>query len=98
MVMSEARNDQSDDLVTRAVAAIRQLPLPSGPSAAIMSQTLAALREAVRQPKTTFLQRVYHMPWTTKTSALLGIAASVLVMYLVLSNSMDSARAFADVR
>ena len=35
--MSEARNDQSEDLVTRAVAAVRQLPLPSGPSAAIMS-------------------------------------------------------------
>jgi len=93
--MSEARNDQSDDLVTRAVAAIRQLPLPSGPSAAIISQTSAALREAVRQPKTNFLQRIYHMPWTTKTSALLGIAASVLVMYLALSNSMDNSRAFA---
>ena len=95
--MSEPRNDQSEDLVKRAVAATRQLPLPCGPSAAIMSQTLAALREAARQPQTTLLQRIYHMPWTFKASAILGIAASALAMYVVLSNSTDSSRAFADV-
>ena len=44
--MSGPQYDQSDDLVTQAVAATRQLPLPTGPSSAIVSQTLAALREA----------------------------------------------------
>src|SRR3972149_284553 len=97
MVMSEARNHQSDALVTRPVAAIRQLPLPTGPSAAISSQTLAALREAVRQPKTTFLQRIYHMPWTSKVSAILATAASLLVVYVGLSSFTGSALAFADV-
>jgi outer membrane lipoprotein-sorting protein len=96
MAMSEPRNDQSEDLVKRAVAAIRQLPLPSGPSAAIMSQTSAALREAARQPKSTFLQRIYHMPWISK-AAMLAAAACALAIIATLSNYVGGARAFADV-
>lgn len=95
--MSEPRNDQSEDLVQRAVTATRKLPLPNGPSAAIASQTLAALREAVRQPKPTLLERIYHMPWTSKASGMLAVAASVLVLCVVLSNPAGGARAFAAV-
>ena len=35
------------------------------------------------------------MPWTTKAPRMLGIAASVLVMYVALSNSAGSSQAFA---
>ena len=95
--MSEPRNDQSDDLVTRAVAASRRLPLPSGPSAAVVSRTSAALRVAALRPKSTFLQRINQMPWTFKTSALLATAASLLVVYFGLSSISSSTLAFADV-
>jgi outer membrane lipoprotein-sorting protein len=95
--MSGPQYDQSDDLVTQAVAATRQLPLPTGPSSAIVSQTLAALREATSQPKTTFLQRIHQMPWTSKTISVLATAASLLVVYLGLSSLTGSALAFADV-
>jgi outer membrane lipoprotein-sorting protein len=95
--MSDRRNETSEELLNRAVAATRQLPVPSGPSAAIVSQTSAALREAAHRPKTTLMQRIYHMPWTFKASAMLGIAASVLVSYVVLSNSVGISQAFADV-
>jgi outer membrane lipoprotein-sorting protein len=95
--MSEIRNDQSEDLVKLAVAATRELPLPIGPSAAIASQTLAALSEAAHRPKTTFLQRICHMPWTSKASAILATAASLLVVYVGLSSFTGTALAFADV-
>lgn len=95
--MSEPRNDQSEDLVQRAVAATRELPLPSGPSAAVSSQTLAALREAAHQPKTTLRERISHMPWTTRAIAILATAASLLVVYVGLSNSTGSALAFAEM-
>ena len=94
--MSEHRNDQSEDLVNRAVAATRQLPLPRGPSEKIISQTSTALREAASRPKTSLLERIPTMPWTSKAIAMLAVAASVLV-YLALSNSMSSSRAFAEV-
>ena len=89
--------NESEDLVTRAVAATRELSIPSGPSAAIQSQTLAALHEAARRPKSTFLQRIYHMPWSSKAAAVLATAASLLVVYVGLSNLTGSALAFADV-
>lgn len=95
--MSGPRNDQSEDLLNRAVAATRQLPLPTGPSAGTASQTLAALREAASQPKTTFLRGIYHMPWASKASVLLATAAGLLVVYVGLSNFTGSALAFADV-
>jgi outer membrane lipoprotein-sorting protein len=95
--MSEPKHDQSDDLLKRAIAATRQLPLPDGPSGAIMSQTLATLREAAGKPQHAFLQRITHMPWTTRASALLAVAASVMIMYVVLSNPAGATRAFADV-
>jgi hypothetical protein len=63
--MSEHQFDPSGDILQRAIAATRELPLPTGPSAAIEGQTLSALQEAVRQPKTTFYDRLYHMPWTS---------------------------------
>ncbi|MGD9634160.1 MAG: outer membrane lipoprotein carrier protein LolA [Pirellulales bacterium] len=91
------RNEESEELLNRAVATTRQLPLPTGPSPAIMSRTLVALREAASQPDITFLQRIYHMPWTTKIAAALATAASLLVVYVGLSNLTGSAPAFADV-
>ena len=95
--MSEPKHDNPDDLVKRAVAATRQLPAPSGPSAAIVSQTLAALREAASKPQHTFLQRITQMPWTTRASAVLAVAASMLIAYVVLSNPSGTSRAFAQV-
>ena len=95
--MSEPYNDQVEDLVNRAVLATRQLPLPAGPSPDTASQTLAALRDAVSRPRIIFLQRIRHMPWTSKTSAVLAMAASMMIVYLGLSNMTGSALAFADV-
>jgi hypothetical protein len=95
--MSEPRHDQSEDLVNRAVAATRQLPLPGGPSAALALQTLAAVREAASRPKTTFLQRIHQMPWTSKTIAALATAASLLAVYIGVSSVTNSALAFSDV-
>lgn len=94
--MSEHRNNQFEDLVNRAVAATRQLPLPRGPSENIISQTSAALRQAASRPKTSLLERIPTMPWTSKAIAMLAVAASVLV-YVALSNSTGSSRAFAEV-
>lgn len=91
------RSDHSEDMLNRAIAATRQLPLPDGPSAEIATQTLAALREAAQQPETTLLQRVRYMPWTSKAIALLATAASLLVVYVGLSIFGGTALAFADV-
>lgn len=95
--MSGPRFDQTNDLVTQAVSATRQLPLPTGPSPAIVSQTLAALREATSRPKTTFLQRIYQMPWSSKASAVLAMAASMLIVYFGVSSLTGRALAFGDV-
>lgn len=95
--MSELRNDRREDSVTQAVAALRRLPVPEGPSAALSSQTLAALREAANRPQVTLLQRITLMPWTTKTIAVLATAAGLLVVYVGLSSFSGKALAFADV-
>lgn len=93
--MTTPRHERSDDLVQRAVEATLDLPLPEGPSHRVMSQTLAALEHASSSPHVPFLQRVKQMSWQYKTSALLAVAASLLVVYLGISN--NSALAFADV-
>jgi hypothetical protein len=95
--MPEHRQDQSEDILTRAIAATRELPMPAGPSADISAQTLAALRGAANRPQFTFYERVYHMPWTSKISALLATAAGLLVVYVGLSGFTASAPAFAAV-
>jgi outer membrane lipoprotein-sorting protein len=95
--MSEHRFDPSEDTLQRAIAATRELPLPIGPSAAIEAQTLSALHEAVRQPKSTFYERIYDMPWTSKVSAVLASAASLFIVYVGLSNLTGAGVAFADV-
>ena len=94
--MSDAQHPQSDDLVSQAVAALRQLPIPGGPSETVVLKTSAALRQPAAQPQSTLMQRIPIMPWTTKAIAMLAAAASVLV-YLALSNSANNDRAFADV-
>jgi outer membrane lipoprotein-sorting protein len=94
--MSGPRNESADDLVTRAVTATRRLPLPTGPTAAIQEQTLAALREAASQPQAALLQRINHMTWKSKASAVLAMAASVLAVYVGLS-TFTGGFAFADV-
>lgn len=95
--MSEPKHDQPNDLLKRAIAATRQLPIPGGPSAGVMSQALTALREAASKPQRPFLQGITHMPWTTRASALIAVAASVVIMYVVLSNPAGTSRAFAEV-
>lgn len=95
--MPEHKHEHPDELLQRAIAATRHLPIPAGPSPAVMSQTLAALRETASKPQHTILQRITHMPWTTRASALVAVAASVVIMYTVLSNPAGASRAFADV-
>lgn len=93
--MSDIQPQYADDLVRRAIAVMRQLPESCGPAAALVSQTSAALHQAALRPKASLLERINHMPWISKTSALLGVAATVLVMYVMLSNSTNCSRAFA---
>ena len=94
--MLDRRNETSEELLNRAVAATRQLPVPSGPSAAIVSHTSAALREDAHRPKASLLERIHIMPWTSKAIVTLAVAASVLVC-LALSNLTGASRAFAQV-
>ena len=94
--MSAANPNQTEDLASRAVAATRQLPVPAGPSPALVSRTSAALREAVNQPKPNLMERIHAMPTTSKIIASLALAASVLVC-LALFNSTGNSRALADV-
>jgi outer membrane lipoprotein-sorting protein len=95
--MARTGYDDSDDLLQRAVAATRELPLPEGPSPAIASQTLVALRQKAHRPTSTLHERITHMSWKSKASAVLAIAASVLVMYVILSSPMSGTQAFAAV-
>ena len=97
VAMSEIRNHQPPDLLVRAIAATRALPLPEGPSPEVAARVSANLRAAAHEPAPHLLERIYHMPWTSKASALLGIAASMLVLYFVLSNLPGAARAFDQV-
>lgn len=105
--MTTPRHERPNDLVERAVEATLELPTPDGPSHRVMSQTLAALQQASSSPHVTFSQRVkhmfWHMSWQYKTSALLAVAASLLVVYLGISNNRalafdDVVKALAEVR
>jgi hypothetical protein len=95
--MSGRDNEPADDLVTRAVAATRRLPLPTGPSAAIQSQILTVLRETAARPRVALFERIKHMPWISKATAALAMAASLLLAYLGVAYFTGSAPAFADV-
>jgi outer membrane lipoprotein-sorting protein len=94
--MSEIRHQPADDLVTRAVAATRQLPMPAGPSEAIQSHTLVALRAAAERPRATLFERINRMPWKFK-AALVALAASLALVVAVLGVDSGASRAFADV-
>jgi outer membrane lipoprotein-sorting protein len=93
--MNETRINPDEDLVMRAVAATRGLPLPAGPSAAVSTDTLAALRDARRRPKAALWERITHMSWTTK--ALAAAAASLTAAYVGLTAATGGSVAFADV-
>lgn len=96
--MSDNHQPLPDDPVDRAVAATRQLPLPAGPSAATVSRTLACLRQVPPQPRASIFQKVIRMPRSLKITAVLTSAATLLLVYAVLSSvTGSSALAFADV-
>jgi outer membrane lipoprotein-sorting protein len=93
--MNETQINPHEDLVTRAVAATRGLPLPTGPSTAVAADTLAALREAGRRPKVALWERITHMSWTMK--ALAAAAAGLMAAYVGLTAATSGSVAFADV-
>ncbi len=95
--MQAPGNHQANDLVSLAVAATKQLPTTEGPSAEIVAHTSAVLRQAANRNQVTLLERIQHMSWTTKTSALVGIAASILIVFVVLSNPTGTSIAFSQV-
>lgn len=95
--MSELQNNNSGELVNRAVAAMRQLPLPTGPSPAAVSRTLAALQKAERPTEVSVLHRFPHVPWRLKWSVPLATAASLFVLCVGLFNLTGSGPAFAEV-
>ena len=93
--MSDA-GQHADDLVRRAIAATRELPESCGPSAAILSQTSAALRQAALRPQKSILpERITHMSWVLKATAVFAIAAAILVSFVFLSSPTGHSLAFA---
>jgi outer membrane lipoprotein-sorting protein len=95
--MSGSLPNQTDDLLPRAVAAMRQSPAPDGPAPELVSRTLAALSREKRRPRPAFFERISHMAWTSKVSVALAMAASVVVVYLGLLTTAGNSLAFADV-
>jgi outer membrane lipoprotein-sorting protein len=95
--MSEHQNEQFVDLVSQAVAATRELPIPDGPSPDVVLRTRAALHETANRPVVSFTERINHMPTRSKVIGILSLAASVLVVFVGLSLLMGGGLAFADV-
>ena len=82
--MTDIQNHQTDDVVTRAVVAIRQMPIPEGPSPLAASQALTALHAAAARPRPPWM---YRLSWKSKAAALIGIAATALIAYAMLSSA-----------
>lgn len=94
--MNAIRPDESERLLNEAVAATRQVPLPEGPSAEIVSQTLSALRDAGNRSATDLPTRRTPMLWTSRFIAL-AAAASLAVVFLGVSHFVGGTTAFAEV-
>ncbi|HTQ40672.1 MAG TPA: hypothetical protein VMJ32_16740 [Pirellulales bacterium] len=94
--MSDHQNQ--NDEISKAVMALQELPVPEGPSPETVSRTLAALRAAADRPQSIPLFcPINTLRWAVQATALLGIAAAVLVMCLVFSNLGGGSVAFAQV-
>ncbi len=59
-------------------------------------ETLAAAVGCSSHPLTLF-ERVKNMPWKTKSAALVGVAVSIAVLYIVVAGPWGASLAFADV-
>ncbi len=95
--MSEHERQQDGDLVNKAVAAARQSPIPEGPRPELAERTLAAVSARAGRPKSKLLQSIYGLPWKSKAAAVLGIAASGLVIYAAVQSLTQGSIAFAQV-
>jgi outer membrane lipoprotein-sorting protein len=96
--MPGIHNEQSPELLDQAVAATLWLPLAEGPTAAIVSKTLAALGEAECLHEVSPWARRTNMFWTSRGLAVLATATSLMVVYLGMhSLTGGGTLAFADV-
>ena len=84
-----------DDPIIHAASALRQTPVPPGPSAEIVSRTLTAL-EAKNRSETNTLSRRKLMTTSIKIAAAILVAAGGLV-YFTLAPPARATAAFAEM-
>ena len=81
--MSDNRHQSHDDLLDRAIATLRDTPVPQGPNPQTVFRTAAALREAAERPKPTFARRILTMTLTQRIAAAIGISIGGVVLYVI---------------
>ena len=97
--MCSENHMQKNDIVDKAMDALRQTPIPPGPPAQIASVTLAAVLENAKEPETlTTIKRIRTMKRITKFAA----AAAIIIVIISLitwitPGDQKSGLAFADV-
>jgi outer membrane lipoprotein-sorting protein len=93
--MSASRTPSPDDLLARAEAALRDAPVPDGPSEATVERTLAALHAAAEAPQVTTLSRRRLMFILSKIAAAVVLAATGV--YYVAGPHPATANTFAEM-
>jgi len=77
------QRDNNDDVLDRAIAAMRSESIPPGPSDQILADTVQALRNASKP--TGFWQRTMTMTLTQKIAAAVAMTIGGLTIYFILS-------------
>ena len=90
----DLHNDNPNDRLDRAVHAIRNVPIPDGPSSEVLADTLAALGSAAEMSSTLKLRRFTSMKFITRFAASILLACGLAAILFV---SLRSSVALADV-
>ena len=95
----EIRNDDNadDDLLDRSLSAMRNAPIPDGPSERVVADTLAALRGAagLNERPITLFSRIKNMKPITRMAASVLLAAGLT--FLAVLTLRPNSPAWADV-
>jgi outer membrane lipoprotein-sorting protein len=82
--MNEPDRNSPDDLLEQAISALRNQPVPPGPSPLSAAATLSALRKAER-PQNSIWRRITTMTFTQKIAAAFAMTLGGLTIYFMLS-------------
>jgi outer membrane lipoprotein-sorting protein len=90
----DLQNDNPNDRLDRSLNALRNSPIPDGPSPEVVADTLAALRNAADQSHSLKIRRFTSMKFITRFAASILLACGLAAVLFV---SLRSSVALADI-